>query len=96
MGTAEVPSYEHFGQLKYAQATFSEVLRLKVSVLLWRGEDSGATVTDTDADRIPPNQANVPLNFKVPTHDDVLPGTGTKVYQGQRIMFAPYVSHRLC
>jgi hypothetical protein len=32
----------------------------------------------------------VPLNFKVPTHDDVLPGSGTKVAANSRVMFSPY------
>ncbi|KAJ3332672.1 hypothetical protein HDU93_008974 [Gonapodya sp. JEL0774] len=34
--------------------------------------------------------ANVPFNFKVPTKDDILPGTKTKVYKGQRVAFHPY------
>jgi len=63
LGTDKEASYEHFNSLKYAQAVFSETLRL---------------------------HANVPLNFKVPTHDDVLPGSGTKVTAGQRVMFSPF------
>ena len=39
--------------------------------------------------------ANVPANLKVPSQDDVLPGTGTKVYRGQRVVFSPYVMGRL-
>ncbi|KXS10317.1 cytochrome P450 [Gonapodya prolifera JEL478] len=39
--------------------------------------------------------ANVPFNFKVPTKDDVLPGSKTKVYKGQRVAFHPYAMGRL-
>ncbi|KAJ3332017.1 hypothetical protein HDU93_009379, partial [Gonapodya sp. JEL0774] len=39
--------------------------------------------------------ANVPFNGKIPTRDDVLPGSKTKVYKGQHVAFHPYVMGRL-
>ncbi|KAI9023448.1 cytochrome P450 [Hyaloraphidium curvatum] len=39
--------------------------------------------------------SNVPLNQKEIAEDTVLPGTGTKVYKGQRIMWATYTMGRL-
>ncbi|KAJ3332671.1 hypothetical protein HDU93_008973, partial [Gonapodya sp. JEL0774] len=39
--------------------------------------------------------ANVPFNFKVPTKDDILPGTKTKVYKGQRVALHPYAMGHL-
>ncbi|KAI9024627.1 cytochrome P450 [Hyaloraphidium curvatum] len=38
---------------------------------------------------------NVPANVKEASRDDVLPGTGTKVYKGDALMFFPWIMGRL-
>ncbi|KAI9013441.1 cytochrome P450 [Hyaloraphidium curvatum] len=38
--------------------------------------------------------SNVPFNFKHPTQDTVLPGSGTKVFAGQRVQFVTFAMGR--